>query len=166
MMEKETVTALSLWQPWATFMVARVFEDRNGHEAPPKRIETRSWQRGHKGRLIIHAAKYKGPNIGDIFHCEETRDCLGLIGYKPDGSDLPRGCLIGEVEIAAYASTEALLKTITPLEYFMGDYSPGRWGWVTAPGADREYNSPVAWRGAQGLFRVPADVLPEPVEAK
>lgn len=45
--------AISLWQPWATFLVHGL-----------KKIETRSWSTKYRGPLLIHAALKKLPGLG------------------------------------------------------------------------------------------------------
>lgn len=143
--------AISLWQPWATFMV----QVPPGLIWPLKTIETRSWYReSFAGRLLIHAAKYKGPKVGDIFEDERIRHWLEAMGYQPDGSDLPRGSLVGEVSIVEYQPTDHLVREIDDDEEMLGNYAPGRWGWMTAVGKTRRYPEPIPYRGAQGIFKV------------
>lgn len=48
------------------------------------------------------------------------------------------------------------LRVISGDEYDMGDYSTGRWAWVT--GNLRRLDVPVMVKGRQGLFNLPHEV--------
>lgn len=142
--------ALSLWQPWASLMVERLMPDQD----PLKSIETRSWQRGAIGLTAIHAAKYRGSKIGDIYETEPVARALKMLGYKPDGSDLPYGAIIGHVNFDKVERTEKLLDLIDDIECSLGNYEPGRWGWCTVPADTVKYPEPIPWRGMQGIFPI------------
>ena len=48
---------------------------------------------------------------------------------------------------------------LTNQELALGDFSPGRYGWVLAN--VRRLPEPIPWRGQQGLFNVPVELLGE-----
>lgn len=154
---------LTLWQPWAQCMVQPLLPDEKSHGVkmpPPKTIETRSWKTKHRGRLIIHAASYRGHGVGQIFEDPSVRSLLTLWGFKPDGSDLPRGKIVGEVSVSNCVPTDDLIDTIDEIELKLGDYGTGRWGWLTQPDLARCYDEPIAAKGSQGLWRVPVNMVP------
>jgi hypothetical protein len=43
-------------------------------------------------------------------------------------------------------------------DYQCGDFSPGRYAWEA--NSFKTYVNPIPYRGAQGLFNVPDDILP------
>ncbi len=162
-MEKESVKAISLWQPWASLMVTKIPSMFHGGEPvewqPPKTVETRSWPTPHRGTLVIHAAKYKGPKVGDIFENGTVRLLLKKMGFEQDGSDLPRGALLGTVHVISCKATDPPLD-LSAYDTILGDYSPGRFGWFTWAKRAVEFPKPIPWRGRQGMWKIPADVLP------
>lgn len=96
-----------------------------------KRVENRSRSTTHRGTLAIHAAK--------------RDDAPGL----PD--DLPRGAVIGTVEVVACVRHED-----SPAELRDDPYATGPWLWVLAD--PRPFPEPVSYRGMLGLFDVPDDL--------
>jgi hypothetical protein len=62
------VKAISLWQPWASFIASGA-----------KRIETRSWATSYRGPIAIHAAKRKIlKEIKELAEYEEYRAALRI----------------------------------------------------------------------------------------
>jgi hypothetical protein len=128
--------AVSLWQPWASFLVS-------GH----KRYETRGWATNYRGNIAIHAAKkwdkslkshlnqlvLKHPELADYAICE-----------------LPFGCVIAAMRLVAIHKTEDIRGKLSPLELAVGDYSNNRFAWelelIKVP------ESPIPAKGMQGLF--------------
>lgn len=150
---------ISLWQPWASAIAVGA-----------KRIETRSWPTAYRGPLLIHASKTQAPAA--IFH--EVCQFAGMRSNSGESCCLPLGAIIAVAElvdcrqISQYNSpsyTGPLLirggcMALKPdaRELALGDYNPGRYGWVLAN--VRALPTPIPYRGRQGLFDVPASVLP------
>ncbi|MBB3691486.1 ASCH domain-containing protein [Sphingomonas sp. BK580] len=135
--------AISLWQPWASAMAF-------GH----KTIETRSWSTDYRGPLAIHAAKrWTG---------EERRlsACFAEWFGAPELLTPPRGCIVAVLELYGCESTESL-ETIATKEQLLGDYGEGRFAWRTRNLL--KLPDPIAYRGAQGFFRVPDSLLNEAI---
>jgi activating signal cointegrator 1 len=139
--------AISLWQPWASLWLS----DAKIHE-------TRHWPTRHKGWLLVHAAKraiddFGGERLDEI--------CDGLWGHHW-GLELPRGALIGMVNLIACERTEDVY---SPKEfhssdnYECGDFSAGRYGWRR--GKFKVFDQPIPYRGQQGMFEVPDNILPK-----
>ena len=101
-----------------------------------KRYETRSRSTSYRGLLAIHAGK--------------TTKYVPLADIRR----LPFGAVVAICELAACVPTERI-GDLSDEELRWGDFSPGRWAWelrrVVA------LNTPVAIRGAQGLWTVPID---------
>lgn len=125
--------ALTLTQPWASLVMSG-----------DKRIETRSWSTAYRGPLAIHAAK--GWDADARWFASQVCGRI-LLGWDlPE--DLPRGAVLGTVELLDVQPTWAL--NPSERERFFGDYSPGRWGWIF--GDFRNFAQPVLARGALGLW--------------
>lgn len=152
------VKAISLWQPWATFMVQRY--TLNDGDRIAKANETRSWWTSYRGPLVIHAAKYRGPKVGDIYEDDTVEALMEIMGYKDDGSDLPYGALLGIVQVLDCVRTETLDDELLFREEALGDYSPGRFAWITDPHKTKRFDEPIPYRGKQGLFNVDIADLP------
>lgn len=141
--------ALSIWQPWASMItIGR------------KTIETRSWPTRHRGPLAIHAARrLEGDNITLILD-SPAFDQLGR-GYQHllldelTRSRYPLGAIIAVCTLTDCARMEGQDTLPQPgtIEYCLGDYTPGRYAWILE---DVHPITPVACRGSQGLWDVPA----------
>jgi hypothetical protein len=149
--------AITLWQPWAWFIfVILKFMKK---DIPAKRVETRSWPTKVRGRIAIHAAKYKmlAPAI-----YQEIERLLKLSGNDTAASQLRYlergipvdqfGSIIGTVEIIDCVPIEALYGTAydTPIERALGDWSPGRYGWILSDPI--VFKKSVPTKGSQGFW--------------
>lgn len=120
---QQKVTVITLWQPWATFLIKGV-----------KTYETRSWPTSHRGRILIHAAKRR-INWNELNISE-------LEKHYPDirNWDYPLGAIVGETELfdcqqmsdiqhddATYLCINNSL--ISPVERLVGNYQKGRYAW-------------------------------------
>lgn len=150
---------LSLWQPWASLCVLGL-----------KRIESRSWRAPypHEGTTIaIHAAK-SNQGWRDLIHHSTPTDvrlhfmdalCQHFRGVSLEAlaSELPTGAILGTVRLKECIQVGTATPRMEPRERAFGNYAPGRWMWyLENPLAFRE---PIPYRGAQGLFEVPDDLV-------
>jgi hypothetical protein len=137
--------AISLWQPWASLWLT------------PRMVHlARHWSTSHRGWLAIHAAKSWEKDIG-----------LGLKDLLADqfGKDwqiaLPLGALIGAVELLDVVPTERahgeMLNDEALDDLLCGDFSPERYAW--RKGAFRKLPAAVPFKGAQGFFEVPDELM-------
>ena len=167
--------ALSLWQPWASLLVAG-----------RKRCETRSWPIRHRGPLLIHAAGYWSADLEALCRTEPFRSALEAMGvafgYAPGPNAkvarpaLPFGMIVGRVNVIGCHPTDRTrveetyglawswtdgedTLLIPPLEAEFGDYSPGRFAFLTRDPV--RFHTRIPFRGRQGLFDVPDDLAPE-----
>lgn len=139
--------ALPLWQPWASLVALGA-----------KRVETRGYPPSRLGlhagqRIAIHATKRES----ELWLCDYDYFC----DFVPDPDALPLGALIATCTLARAAEiTEASAAELlerNPQEHAFGYYVPGRWAWVLADVV--ALPAPVYFRGSQGAFDVPDDLL-------
>lgn len=139
--------AISLWQPWASLWCS----SRKIHE-------TRHWPTAHRGWMAVHAAKRFDQN----FERDDPLYRILLEEFGPAWRDLPRGCIIGAVKIIACRRTEDVVEEYQaqpePDDFHCGDFYPGRFAWqrgefILLPQA-------IFYRGMQGLFDIPDDLVP------
>ncbi len=133
--------ALTLTQPWATLMALGL-----------KTIETRSWYTNYRGPLAIHAAKgfprWARKLADDAFYS----DLALYLGEGKHSNALPRGVVVGICELINVIRTEDIdsMEILTDREREYGDYSAGRYGWVTK--GMMPLSPPVAAMGALGVW--------------
>jgi len=158
--------ALSLWQPWAT-AIAR----------GSKRVETRGWSTRYRGPIAIHAAKrcvwfellhYKCCwNWCGVLGIQMAAD-LDLANFLPFGgivavADLVDCCptesfTVGELDVARLPEGEQYSNLYRWTERQLGDFSPGRFGFVLDNIRPTEL---IRCRGAQRIFNVPDEWFAE-----
>lgn len=135
--------AISLWQPWASLWLS----DAKVHE-------TRHWPTPYRGTLVVHAAKrqiddFRGDRLDEI--------CDGIWGHHW-GLELPRGALIGAVELIDCRQMKFTAPTSED-DRECGDWSDERYAWRR--GKFWLFPEPIPYRGQQGMFVVPNDILPK-----
>lgn len=140
--------ALSLWQPWASLMAAGL-----------KTIETRHWPTGYRGPLAIHAAKRR-MSVEERELVQDWRNAR-LLQWDWPPADLPYGAIIAVVELVDCISSSKALIGLPAVEIAFGNYSLGCWAWITRN--LRAINPPILYRGQQGLFEIPDEILQEVV---
>jgi hypothetical protein len=141
--------ALSLWQPWASLWACG-----------RKTYETRSWSTDYTGAIAIHAAKRIETNISDALReiCEDEFGGHWTV-------ELPAGALIAVCDRVVCKPTDRL--HVDEEEFAQGNFTPGRFAWD--PFNMRELPAPIAWRGMQGLFDIPDNLIvgaPPPAPAR
>lgn len=132
---------ISLWQPWASAIALGL-----------KSIETRHWSTRHRGPLAIHAARrWTVDEREDARMFARTYDAPELINP-------PLGAIIAVCRLDDMQPTEALVDIISDMERSFGNYGHGRFGWKLTDVVQLE--TPIPFRGLQGLFNVPDEILP------
>lgn len=154
--------AISLWQPWASLMVIGA-----------KRIETRHWPTYWRGPLVIHAAKRFGREEQFLCTREPFITALTKAGIQ-NHDDLPLGALLGVVDLIGCVKIpegtpcqgklfgEGVVVSGVKLppdgdDLSYGNYTPGRYAWVTEHA--RRFAVPIPYKGSQGFFDVPAELV-------
>lgn len=123
--------ALSIRQPWAW----AIFH-------ADKDVENRDWSTRLRGRIAIHAAKgcseYEYADAVDVMQHIDPRIVV------PPLSELPRGAIIGTVEIV-----DCVSRSGSP--WFFGDYGFIMRNPIALP-------EPIECKGALGVWNVPEDI--------
>lgn len=172
-MKPATVSALPLWQPWATLVAigAKCVETR--HWPAPKRLISE--------RIAIYATKGglsktdEREVLGEIYFHSALR---GLVPGDRDGvitsvqqiaDELPRGAIVATAIIDRCTritlDTANALEDRNPSEFAFGNYEPGRYAWVLRD--VEKLDEPIVWRSeeedgwkpGQGIFLIPAEVV-------
>jgi hypothetical protein len=119
----DLMKALTLTQPWASLMAKKA-----------KQIETRSWATHYRGPLVIHASAAFPKAARQL--CERAEFYKGLGGKT--AADLPRARCLCIVDVIGCFRVEEMYKAefvmgekLTAAEAAFGDYSAGRYAWVT-----------------------------------
>lgn len=142
--------AIGLWQPWGEWLI-------NGDkliETRPRPMRTLVGQ-----RVAIHAT---------LREPMEARAAAITAAYEarlplPDLDKLPHGALIGTVFVdECFQMTATYVRYVRehwPREFALGDYAEGRWAFTLKD--PMPFSWPVPWRGKQGVFMVPDELLHE-----
>lgn len=145
--------AISLTQPWAQLMAIDA-----------KRIETRGWATNFRGWIAIHASKNFPRDCKTLCFREPFASLLaGATTANP--SDLPLGCVVAVTELYDCVRTDSLVAEFnaTPqvrtAEWDFGNYSPGRFGFLTR--GVRRLREPIPVKGALGIWRLPRPITEE-----
>ena len=143
-MTSRVLKAVSLWQPWASAWLL----------PGQKTFETRSWYTSHRGQLLVHAAKKRDGDVRFALEDEELTAALAESGVNV--ADLPFGALIGKVELIGCCRMDRM-PAPSERERIWGDWQPERFAWER--GRFRMFQTPIPYKGSQGLFDVPADLV-------
>ena len=138
--------AISLWQPWASLWCS-----------PRKMHETRHWPTNNRGWILVHAAKRFEKDFDTDF-AGMLREEFGATWYR----DLPRGAIIGAVELIECRRTEEIYPPDcggVGDDYISGNFYEGRYAWQRR--GFQLFEMPIPYRGAQGFFTVDDALVPE-----
>ena len=147
------IKVLSLWQPYATLLVHGI-----------KKFETRPQSTSHKGVYLIHATKSMDLDCRKLCEDPQVNFHLKTIGYD-SWRDLPTGQIVGAttfpkcLQIFPGDNNSELLPKRSSLEYKLGDYTPGRYFWITE--GSRALDTPFDYKGQQGYYSNFEPELPE-----
>ena len=159
--------AISIWQPWASAIAIGA-----------KRFETRSWETRYRGPLLIHASKRCVQDEMIQVKCSWTWcGVLRPLGLSMGGMErpeefLPFGKIIAIANLVdCRAAGELTLQEVGEWRFpageenkifawnegILGDFTLGRFAWQLDD--VRQLKRPIDFRGAQGLFEVPDELL-------
>ncbi len=126
------VRVFTLHQPFATAMALNL-----------KRNETRCWSTNYRGWIAIHSAKSGIPDYG--------RALLAKPEFRRifDGVTMHHGHVLAVVRLRACHTTTSVEKGLSATERMLGDYSPGRFAWMT--GDLHKLETPIKYSNGQGL---------------
>ena len=166
-------SALTLWQPWASFMVVG---------SPPLKVhETRPWRTGWAGTLMIHAAKseprdareavLEDPDLASLIrqellpaYADRIEPGLGIMDVTASVLDaLPRGDVVGVVRLTRCVPTDWIRDRVTPADRALGDWTDGRYAWQATNAV--QIPEPVPATGRQGLWRPGPELIAAVLDA-
>lgn len=129
-MPNPSMPALCIRQPWAWLIV---------HAG--KTIENRDWPTAKRGRVLVHASKQMTRReYAEVFEYLENVHGLAAAAKLPKFEDLPRGGIVGMVEIV-----DCVRECTSPWFF-------GKFGFVMARPIPLPFRP---WKGALGFFNVP-----------
>ena len=128
--------ACTVYQPYAHAIVAGV-----------KHYETRPRRTHIRGRVAVHAGRLDEVQATKHLTNGEFWAVLEAAG---GGGNLPRGAVIGTVEIVDCVPVEELVDSLDNRERLLGDYSPGRFAWVLQNPV--KFKTPIPAHGKQGWW--------------
>jgi hypothetical protein len=129
------MNALSLYQPHAAAYALGL-----------KRNETRSWKTSFRGRIAIHATK--------VIPAENAR--LQFATFQSEKLDSKRqlvSSIIGICEIVDCVRVEEIRDTLSDQERELGDYSDGRFAWISEK--HQLLREAIPCRGARRIWKLP-----------
>ncbi len=132
--EFPSVSALSLWQPWASLMFTGA-----------KGIETRHWPTSPGKFIAIHAAKKWDGQLQELANSIRFQKYLA-------GQEIPLGVFGAIGYLDACLSTNDFEPSMEMDEYWFGDYSPDRFAWRFSK--FWKLPNPVPAIGRQGLWKL------------
>lgn len=146
-MNSAPIPCLSLWEPWASLIVAGF-----------KRHETRHWPTKVRGRVAVHAAKRVDVGGAPVDLCE--------FAFGPGWAKTrPIGCVVAVADLTGCYAADHLAEGRAPLlqpieesDYLSGNYGAGRFGFRYDN--VRPLRDPLPLIGRQGFFQwtPPADL--------
>lgn len=151
--------ALTICQPYAHLICLPDDHDR------AKRVENRKWSTSYRGPLLIHAGKsLQWLDLDD----EETAD----ESYDIPLADMVFGAIIGVANLADCVELKIFESGIARVP----EHAMRRWPWLVAHEHTegpfcfvltecRRFKKPIPYRGAQGFFDVPKEVVAEAIAA-
>jgi len=136
------VKALTICQPYAELILRGV-----------KRVENRKWPTSYKGPMLLHAGK--SLDWLDL-DATETKD----EGYDIPLSAMTFGAIVGRCEVVACVPILAV-RSLRHVELFPWlndhDHTEGPFCWILENVV--RFETPIPYRGSQGLFEVPASII-------
>lgn len=130
--------ALTICQPYAALIVTG-----------EKLVENREWPTNYRGRLLIHAGKSR-----QWLEDSDEQE------FSERGDPLVFGAVVGEATLTDVLHIDRIQNGDYDTKYpwLRGHlHTHGTWCWVLQD--VKRYAHPVSWKGAQGLWDFPDDVL-------
>lgn len=139
--------ALTIQHPWAWAIL---------HGG--KKIENRTWACSHRGPLVIHAGKSTA-----WMDRENPLDWPHRYGVAlPQRGDLTFGAILGVVDLV-YSVPLIQVENFAALDEWRFDrFREGPICWLLRN--PRPFARPIPWKGAQGLWDVPDEIVREALE--
>ncbi len=137
--------AITVWQPWAGVLAAGIKEN-----------ETRSRAIKYRGPIAIHSAM-KGIQLtwSNLYLNDYAREIICRRMDLPEIIDgpatFPMGYILATAELVdCIKITPEFVTTLSTDEFFLGDYTLGRYAWKMAN--VKRLPEPIPAKGRQGLW--------------
>lgn len=130
-----TMRALTICQPYAELIARGI-----------KRVENRFWETRYRGPLLIHAGKSKKFLHGDNY------------GIPPAEMNWGAVVAIADVE-ACYHIAEILEGPLPASHEFLRTHEHCEGPYCFVLGNIRRFKNPVPYKGAQGFFFIPKELI-------
>ena len=152
--------ALTICQPYAHLIVLPDDDDR------AKRVENRNWSTSYRGQLLIHAGKSRA-------WLKENNQTGRDMDYDLSLDEMTFGAIVG---ICKLSDCVGVSPGPNGSLFHHDDAVRRRWPWlhihqhVEGPHCFvltecRAFDKPIPYRGAQGFFNVPDEVVAEQLKA-
>lgn len=169
--------ALTICQPFAHLIVLTDDDPR------AKRVENRRWQTNYRGPLLIHAGKSREwLELDDTGTRDEEYDIP--LADMTFGAIVGIAQLVGCVQLGSLRIEQAyvelngqvLMDESNVTRKVVPDWAARKWPWLAAHqhtegpycwvlAECRRFDRPIPYRGAQGLFEVPKELVFESLVA-
>lgn len=139
--------ALTICQPYAHLIMLP--ESHPEH----KRVENRTWPTSYRGIVLIHAGKSKdwlNP------HPDGVRDCSGI-----PLADMAFGAIVGVAELGWCMTVEQARVAVRPELRWLREHKHAEGPFCFVLRNILRFATPIAYRGAQGFFNVPDEIVAE-----
>jgi activating signal cointegrator 1 len=156
-----TMKALTIHQPFAHLIVTPQAELPAG--AVQKRVENRRANVLYRGPLLIHAGKSLNWFDADDWPPTPAKSELSF----DDFPDMAFGAIVGVVELMACRTIQDIRARRLPAWLAWVEthkHTEGPFCWIL--GNVQRFKTPVPFRGQQGLFDVPFDVVKGELEGR
>lgn len=134
--------ALTVYQPFASLIVLPDSDPRR------KRHENRKWYTDYRGPLLIHAGKSRD-------WLDESEDGTLDESWNMPIADMPFGAIVGVCRMIDCPRAERLVADYSAYEKADEQHIEGPYCWTLTD--VRKFESPIPWKGAQGLFDIPVN---------
>lgn len=141
------MTAISMWQPWATLFLLR--------DPDEKRFETRKRYTHYRGDILVHAAKKRDGDVRAALADPHFQERLAVHGLTVD--DLAFGALIGQTRIEGCCQMRHMPEPCER-ERLAGNWAPERYAWERGR-VTRIFAQAIPFVGRQGFFEVPVSAI-------
>lgn len=145
----ESYACVSVRQPWADLLAAGI-----------KPVENRSWSCAHRGPLLIHAGKTWGRDEQAAY--DDLLERALHAGHRRMVDVLARsqsrlGGLVGMTVMVGSIDEDEWLERGGGRFNGLDQWFVGPFGWLQSQA--RVFDPFIPFKGQQGLFRIPADVV-------
>ncbi len=145
--------AISVRQPWAYLILQR-----------GKNVENRTWSTDYRGPLLIHAGRQWASHVPGSSRQRDVVSAVRVGGKLIEWPDnLARGAIVGMVELLGCVPANLGMAGDRQLQKLVDQVKRSAWAeagmvhWLLS--APRAFAEPILYRGKQGIFEVPDELV-------